>query len=198
MGPECVWRFCPVSEGKAFLKLFFESLKKKKKTPTPNFEQEQSFRPAASRAGRRNGLLYSVFFHCAFGTLALLPPTRQSLFSDVFFFSRYICCCLCRHRDLCQDPFVASKTVREETGELIIDSAFFFFFATELTKFTTVVEWGIFFFFVQTSGSVGGETDSPQCQYFHCQVFWFGCLFYKKHTFFTPSFSPLTSQRVAH
>ena len=92
-----LWSGLLSSQVKAFMK---HLISQKKKEKPLNFQQEQSFRPAASHAGCRNGLLYSAFCPCAFATLALLPLTRQSFLSDGWFFSPVIFAVVCADTDI--------------------------------------------------------------------------------------------------
>lgn len=143
LGPDYFRGFCPVSEGKAFLKHLISKKKKNQDQPSTSYKNSLAVQDAAMAFVFR--LLSLCFWHIS------TPASHQAelVFKWIGVFFRHICCCWCRHRYLCQDPFVASTTVRGEMGELIIDSASIFFSFCDIARreIHPLVEWGIFFFF---------------------------------------------------
>lgn len=129
----CLWGQTVVGASVQSGKSFYETFDlPKKKGKTPELSTRTVFQ--ASRQPRRMqewAFVFSLLSLCFCHISAPASHQAELLVRWMVFFPRHICCCLCRHRYLCQDLFVASTPVRGETGELIINNAsIFIFFAT--------------------------------------------------------------------
>lgn len=178
LGPDYFRGFCPVSEGKAFLKHLISKKKKNQDQPSTSYKNSLAVQDAAMAFVFR--LLSLCFWHIS------TPASHQAelVFKWIgVFFPSYLLLLvqtpISLPRPLCCQYNSAWRDGRAHYRQCL----HFFFFLWHSSQRDPPAcgmrDFLFFFFFVQTSGSVGGETVSPQCQYFHCRLFWFGCLFYE-------------------
>lgn len=127
MGSECVWRFCPVSEGKAFLKLFFESLKKKKDT-NPKLPTRAVLQASCEPRRTQEWSFVFRFFSLCFWHISASASHQAELVFRCFFFFPVIFAVVCADTEIsAKTPLLPVKQCVRRRASSLLTVPFFFF-----------------------------------------------------------------------
>lgn len=178
----CLWDqtvfglYVPSTEKGSLKHLISQKQTNKKKASTLNFHQDLSFRHGCEPRRSQEWSFVSRLLSLCFWHISTPASHRQSLFSDgCFFFPSYLLLFvqtpISLPRPLCCQYNSAWRDGRAHYRQCL--HFFFFFFLRHSSQREIHHGCGMrdfILFFVQTSGSVGGETVSPQCQRFHWRL----------------------------